>query len=83
MKTHTFNGVRVDLEIESGIDGYVTHEDPKEVYVDPRLRSKAHLETAIHESLHVCFPAASEDLVQRCGRDIARFLWRLGYRRKP
>ena len=34
----------------------------------------------LHESLHLAFPEESEEVVDGASRDIARFLWRLGYR---
>lgn len=86
MKTHTFNGRRFVLDTDSRIGGYT--ESPgmivvPELYVDASLTGRKHLEIAVHESLHACFDAATEQQVDRCGKDIARFLWRLGYRRKP
>lgn len=41
------------------------------------------LETLIHESLHACNWKASEENVTQTAHDIARFLWRLGYRASP
>ena len=55
--------------------------DPPAIYVDPTLRGMTHLETVIHESMHACLPNQSEEVVTSVARDIARFTWRLGYRR--
>jgi len=84
MKSHTFNGRRFVIDADSRIAGYT--ESPgmivePELYVDATLKGQQHLEIAVHESLHACFDAATEEQVKRCGKDIARFLWRLGYRR--
>ena len=53
----------------------------KRIVVDSRLRGEEELEVTIHEALH----AASWDLAEECvletGTDIARLLWRLGYRK--
>ena len=40
------------------------------------------LDTAIHESLHACFPSVGEKKIEQSAEDISRFLWRMGYRRK-
>jgi len=39
------------------------------------------LDTAIHEGLHACMWDLDEEAVADSARDLARFLWRLGYRR--
>ena len=39
------------------------------------------LETVVHEAIHCCFPMYSEEKVTQAARDIARLLWRLGYRK--
>ena len=41
-----------------------------------------YLDTIIHESLHACFPDATEEDVTTSASDIARLLWQLGYRIK-
>lgn len=38
------------------------------------------LDTTIHEATHVCFPFLEEGFVEKMSTDIARLLWRLGYR---
>ena len=46
------------------------------------LETRAGLETLIHESLHGCDWNKNEILVEQTAYDIARFLWRLGYRKQ-
>ena len=40
------------------------------------------LDTFCHEALHAEFPFLDEDAVTAGGTNIARFLWKLGYRRE-
>lgn len=53
----------------------------RKVLIDARLRGRARLETEIHEALHQLFPDLAEETVSGAGRDMARILWSLGYRR--
>jgi hypothetical protein len=53
----------------------------RKVLIDARLRGRARLETEIHEALHQLFTDLAEETVTGAGRDMARILWALGYRR--
>jgi hypothetical protein len=80
VRTHTFNGRKYKITIGK-MDGLCdTYNKERELVVMADLETKAGLETAIHESLHACSWPASEDTVTVTASDIARFLWRLGYR---
>ena len=79
MKTATFNNTRYDIVIGK-FDGYVDTDDRYSLIISRDLNTQAGLETAIHESLHACNWHAKEELVEVTAKDIARFLWRLGYR---
>jgi hypothetical protein len=82
-KTHTFNGVKYDLMFGE-MDGMCEREGPGApnwvVAMEPDDSSRF-LETVIHESLHACCYAKTEELVTRSAKDITRLLRRLGYRR--
>ena len=52
----------------------------KEIYVDHRLKNRARLDTLIHECTHAEFPYMKEADVDRWATNMARLLWRLGYR---
>lgn len=86
IKTHKF-GDRVFRIEEHGVCGQVTTPDPPgkpprpELMVDHRLKGLAQLETWVHEAMHAANPRLSEAVVTRDAHDIARLLWRLGYRR--
>jgi hypothetical protein len=84
MKSHTFNGTKYTIWTDAKIDGFADlpkERDNMTLYVDPMIPGMGHLDTAVHEAIHACFHDATETLVGHAGRDIARFLWRLGYRR--
>jgi len=80
MKTHTFCGKKYKIELDA-IDGWCDQRRlMQQVWLMRDLSTKAGLETAIHEALHACNWNASEERVTQTAYDIARFLWRLGYR---
>lgn len=85
LKTHTFRGTTYEIDIGDEIlygrcEGRKNTKNPKMgIYID--LQSKIGLETCIHEALHACCFAKTEEIVTSSAKDIARFLWRLGYRK--
>lgn len=84
VRTHTFNGRRYRIDICGGkLDGYVDQYklNSRNMIIMAEPKTKAELETFIHEALHAENWRASEKVVQRVGKEIADFLWRLGYRR--
>lgn len=70
--------------LAKGTDGEC--DDPavkeKEIRIHKGLGEQDTLETIIHEALHAADWHRSEPWVEEVGRDIARLLWRLGYRRQ-
>ena len=64
------------------ITGAVGHYDPdaKELVVSPRLKGEHRADCIIHELLHAALPDLDEAAVDETATDIARVLWRLGYR---
>jgi len=82
VRTHTFNGRKYKITVDQ-LDGMCdTYKKERELVILADLNTMAGLETATHEALHCCRWSASEDLVTMTAHDIARFLWRLGYRKK-
>jgi hypothetical protein len=86
IKTHTFAGqeYRVIYERREGQWGHCDEpgDYDRAVCLDPELDGLRHLEVAIHEALHaLMWHWLAEAFVTIAARDIARFLWRLGYRR--
>lgn len=53
----------------------------RKVLIDSRLKGRARLETEVHEAIHQLFPDLAEETVGGAGRDLARILHALGYRR--
>lgn len=52
----------------------------KQIRIDSRLRGEKRLEIIIHESKHAGGWFRSEEFVLQESKDLARLLWRLGYR---
>lgn len=57
-----------------------THHE-KLIHIDARATGKDELGTYIHESLHCGDWYKDEAWVDQLSRDMADFLWRLGYRK--
>lgn len=52
----------------------------KEIRIDNRLKGEEQLEILIHEFRHAADWGRDESFVAREAKDLARMLWRLGYR---
>ena len=52
----------------------------KEIRIRESLKGEDRLDTIIHEALHACLWELDDDFVDTIASDIARVLWRLGYR---
>jgi hypothetical protein len=81
MKTCTFNKRKYHI-ISEELDGYCDTDEKYWLVIGRNLSKRVGLETAIHEALHACNWDAKEDKVSATAKDIARFLWGLGYRMK-
>jgi len=89
VRSHSFNGVNYKIDFEP-CDGWC--DDPKTKGISweyPMIRlpnglpdTKAALISLLHECLHAENYAQKEKTIERVSREIGRFLWRLGYRRK-
>ena len=90
-KTHMICGQRWHIEdsvkCEEGMFGECVWGLPGIAY--PTLRipldgdDEVSLDTCIHECLHASARLLDEDFVTDCATDIARLLWRLGWRKDP
>jgi len=86
VKTHKFSSGVFQI-VRERIDGLCdmpecNHPTHRGISVNPDLEGKDELETWVHESLHAEFPQMSEAKVTAAGANIARLLWRLGYRKR-
>lgn len=52
------------------------------VVVEPSAETRERLDTLVHETLHASKPWMSEKEVVRVAGDLAKVLWRAGYRRQ-
>tara|TARA_Y100001951_G_C11131231_1_gene178340 strand:- start:326 stop:577 length:252 start_codon:yes stop_codon:yes gene_type:complete len=57
------------------------YTDSKVIEIDPRQRSKAYLDTLIHEMLHVYCPDWSETKVGKTATEMTNIIWQKNYRR--
>jgi len=56
------------------------HIEANKIEIDPRLRTKKHLEILLHEKLHLLHPDWSETAVIKESKELAKFLWDNHYR---
>lgn len=81
----TFNGVKYKLEWvkfeDFGECDPPDSENPT-IKIDLRQGEKELLNSLIHEGLHAVKWNLHEKTVRKMADDLAKFLWRLGYRRK-
>lgn len=63
-------------------DGECDHPNlaRKEIRLRNNLGSKRKLEIALHEGLHACLWDLDEEAIEEIAHDLARMVWRLGYR---
>lgn len=54
----------------------------KTIRIHPDLKPEREFDVLIHEMLHACSWDLSEEAVEETASDIARALWRLGYRKQ-
>ena len=81
VRTHTFRGVRYEIIRGQDVDGFVHIEgEPEPLFLQSGLSPPRHMETCIHEALHAIEPRMTEGRVNGISSDLARWLWRLGYR---
>lgn len=65
-------------------DGHCDHPDEpgRKIVVHSGLKDLKELEILTHEMLHAAFWDIDEDVIDGVGTDIAKVLWRLGYRKQ-
>lgn len=67
-----------------GADGLCTdpNKPGREILIRENLADPRRLDTLLHEALHCSAWHIDEDFVTEFATDVARLLWRLGYRRQ-
>jgi len=58
------------------------HVPAKTIRIDSQITGERELEVILHELRHAADWGQSEEYVRQEAIDVARILWRLGYRRK-
>lgn len=82
IRSHAFRGVKYLVCIEH-IHGYadIPGREPPAIYLDDYDPPYSFLETAVHEAMHCEDHKITERVIDRRAKSMARWLWRLGYRR--
>lgn len=81
-ETAVFGGVRYRLDA-TPIDGScdpLRGRDPAITFPAGLSHNVYGLELLLHEGLHACHFSSQERTVERTAKDLARFLWRCGWR---
>jgi len=87
IKTHTFRGKRFQIKDQSECEEFMFGECFKsplaafcwiKIPIDGDTRMDC--DTVLHEALHAC-TELDEEAVEETATDIARLLWRLGWRK--
>lgn len=90
MKTHTIRRRRYDIVRDEVIQGYADVSTPRgereryEIYVAGDQRGRAEMHAVIEEFSHAWFDHARHDwsTLGPFSKELARFMWRWGYRRQ-
>ena len=84
IKTHKFNKVKyaIDTDKCDAICEPPANSLPTIFFPLGIDRTKASLERVLHEAIHACDFDMPENKVDMIAKDMANFLWRLGYRLK-
>jgi len=85
VNSHTFMGrrftVRKQAELRPPDLGECDYEN-RTLHIPVDGDTQAELDVIIHEMLHSCYPWMDEQYVEAGATDIARLLWRLGWRKE-
>jgi hypothetical protein len=84
VKIHMFNGRKYHIDMEPYSGWCDTSKVADYLYMrfpDGIVKDFDSLDTVVHEALHACFPRMSEKIVTKTATSIAKFLWRLNYRK--
>ena len=86
VKSHIFRGKRWNIKVrrKPAKTSHATIDPPqtksKTIYIDPNMTGLVRLRSLLHEAWHGCDWDMAEEAVEQSAEDVARFLWRLGYR---
>ena len=83
VKTHRFNGVTYDIDLDTDCDGYCEAPKPRGnpcLYLAVPIDTKDGMRKLMHEMLHACNWEKTEAKVEQAAEDMHRLMWRLGFR---
>ena len=83
--THTFNGRPFGVRTQAGLrapDLAECNYARRVIRIPVDGDTLSELDWIIHEAIHAAMPWLAEWIVNRAAGDIARLLWRLGWRRE-
>lgn len=83
IRTHKFNGVRYDIDIDSNCAGYCDAPRGNNrpcLYVGTDITTKKGLHDLLHEILHASRWGVAEEKVERTATEMTSLLWRLDFR---
>lgn len=83
--THSFRGKRYRIQLKKPSRNDMGSCDPPEkmdrtILIDPAIRGMPLMGLLIHEALHACYFDLAEEPVNDAAQDIARLLYRFGFR---
>jgi len=84
VKTHKFNGVTYDIDLDPDCAGYCDHPKQKGnpcLFVGTPLNTKKGLQDLLHEMLHASRWLTPNDKVRQTADDMGDLLWRLDFRK--
>ena len=80
---HKFRGKRWRVQSQRALEnGYLGEcsPDKKRICIPIQGDTLHELDVIVHEALHACFYDMDEECIDEAATDIAKFLWRLGWR---
>jgi hypothetical protein len=86
VRTHTFNGVKYEIDVYQPFDGLcespTSDNNRPDIRISIDIRTRLGLISLLHECLHAENYAKGEGVVDRVSSEIGDLLWRLGFRMK-
>ena len=85
IKSHTFRNKRwkiLDAPPDTGGECQAPWMSRRMMNIPAHGEALKDLDTIIHESLHACLWDLDEEAISESAADVARLLWRLGWRKE-
>lgn len=86
MKAHVFRGRRYRVRVVNRLKDHADTDAPdtpgKTIRLHSSLDGQQRLQVLLDEGIHACLFDLDNEVVQEISEDLARFLWRDGWRRR-